>query len=142
MAVFVTPLGPPNASHSPLICSASSRVGASISAMAPSPGCSRGCATMCVIAGSAKQRVLPEPVAARPMRSHPLSATGQHWLWIGVGARKFVASMSAVRNSGNAASRNVRTGLGAVPPETCTRCFRRQAAASSALIAVTAGCSM
>eukprot|EP00962_Isochrysis_galbana_P026502 scaffold8227_cov119-Isochrysis_galbana.AAC.6 len=77
MAVLVTPEEAPKRSHSPLVCRASSRVGDRTSAMGPSPGCMWGCALMCTIIGSAKQSVLPEPVAARPITSRPLSAIGQ-----------------------------------------------------------------
>ena len=39
--VFLTPEAAPNFSHSPWICSASSRVGASTSAIGPSPACKK-----------------------------------------------------------------------------------------------------
>jgi hypothetical protein len=40
---FLMPLLQPNLSHSTLICTASSRVGAITSTIGPSPGCKYGC---------------------------------------------------------------------------------------------------
>ena len=78
----------PNFRDSSRICTASSRVGAIVSTMGPSPGLRYGCALMCTIAGSMNASVLPEPVDARPIMSRPRSAIGHPCAWIGVGAGK------------------------------------------------------
>ncbi len=99
----------PNLVHSCWIWTASSRVGARMRAIGPSPGWRRGClkkriqsvthapqrlqstdthALMCNMAGNAKEIVLPEPVWAIATRSRPLRAMGHDWHWMGVGAGK------------------------------------------------------
>jgi len=88
MHVFLTPDEAPNLSHSSLICTASSRVGERTSVMGPSPGDRYGWALMWIIAGSRKDRVLPEPVAEMPTMFLPSRAMGQPWDWMGVGAVK------------------------------------------------------
>eukprot|EP00964_Phaeocystis_antarctica_P123588 scaffold87284_cov67-Phaeocystis_antarctica.AAC.3 len=50
--------------------------------------------------------------------SYPLSAIGQAWLWMAVGLGKPLRSSSIVTDSGKAASRKVRTGLGELSSET------------------------
>ncbi len=63
------------------ICSASSRVGARISARTPRPGwVARRCRM-----GSMKAAVLPVPVWARPIRSRPARTGGMACCWMGVG---------------------------------------------------------
>mmetsp|Transcript_13120 Transcript_13120/g.25790 ORF Transcript_13120/g.25790 Transcript_13120/m.25790 type:complete len:349 (-) Transcript_13120:590-1636(-) len=69
----------PNLSHSALICTASSRVGASTRTMGPSPRFRYGWALMCTIEGSRNAQVFPDPVSAIPIMSRPDSATGQPW---------------------------------------------------------------
>ena len=71
-------------------------MGASTSAIGPSPGARSGClesrvsknatgkfakayALMCNIAGRAKEIVLPEPVCAMATTSRPLRAIGHAW---------------------------------------------------------------
>lgn len=75
------------------IWTASSRVGAMMSTIGPSPGASRGCALMWIIAGREKAIVFPDPVAETALhesvqsdtglctytRSRPERAIGQDW---------------------------------------------------------------
>lgn len=58
------------------ICCTSSRVGAMMRAMGPSPSRSSGWSRMCRNMGSTKARVLPLPVLAMPMQSRPLMMIG------------------------------------------------------------------
>ena len=44
--------------------------------------------------GSPKARVLPDPVAAMPIRSWPESMIGQHWAWMGDGWEKVLVHSS------------------------------------------------
>jgi hypothetical protein len=85
--------GPPRTSLS--ICCASSRVGASTSARGPSPDRMGGWFKQCWIMGMAKLAVLPLPVSAQPRMSHPDSATGMPWHWMGVGVSYLCAEMSS-----------------------------------------------
>lgn len=73
---------------------------------------------MCNMAGSANEIVLPLPVWAIATTSRPLSAIGQAWHWIGVGAGKPCARMEVMRYSGNPTSSKAVTGLGMLRP--CT----------------------
>ena len=68
----------PNLSASSLICTASSRVGASTHIVGPARGSLR-VAAQCMKPGSRKPHVLPDPVLAMAMRSAPRSATGHAW---------------------------------------------------------------
>jgi hypothetical protein len=77
----------PNLSASALICMASSRVGASTSTVGPARG-SRRVALMCMMPGSRKPQVLPEPVLAMATQSRPDSAMGHAMAWMGVGDLK------------------------------------------------------
>jgi len=83
--VFLMPDDLPNLSASSLICTASSRVGASTSRVGPPRGSLR-VAFMCSMPGSRKPHVLPDPVLAIDTISLPWQAMGQDWAWMGVGS--------------------------------------------------------
>ena len=119
----------PKASHCSLICTASSRVGASSSAIGPSPGRRCGCATMCTTAGSTKPSVFPSPCS--PARSvEPRQRERPRLAWIGVGAANPRPRAPRSRTRGTP-PKNVRAGAGSArrprgPPVTRTRCWWRQ----------------
>ena len=83
--VLRMPAERPNLSASSLICTASSRVGASTSMLGPARGSVR-VAMICRKPGSRKPQVLPLPVLAMATRSRPSSAIGHDCAWMGVGA--------------------------------------------------------
>ena len=70
------------------ICTASSRVGARISARAVFGRRLSPSAMIFDRIGSAKAAVLPEPVWAMPNRSRPSSCAGMALIWIGFGSMK------------------------------------------------------
>ena len=57
--------------------------------MGPSPRARYGWLLMCTMAGSMKERVLPEPVSAIPIILRPDMAMGHPCAWIAVGFSKF-----------------------------------------------------
>ena len=65
------------------------------------------------MAGSRKASVLPEPVAATPMRLRPEKAMGQPCDWMGVGLLKPLRSIASEMKDGKSACPKLMMGLGA-----------------------------
>mmetsp|Transcript_67158 Transcript_67158/g.205655 ORF Transcript_67158/g.205655 Transcript_67158/m.205655 type:complete len:225 (-) Transcript_67158:13-687(-) len=84
------PAGLANFFASASICTASSRVGA-MTSIRGEPD--RRSFMILAQAGNRNPSVLPEPVLATPMRSRPITATGQAYCWMGLGAWKPAWSM-------------------------------------------------
>ena len=95
----------PKRSSSSPIWSASSRVGARMSARVPVLPASRS------MMGKRKAAVLPVPVAAVPMTSLPASAGGMAWDWMGVGCSKPARSSACSDFSESFRSAKVVTDL-------------------------------
>mmetsp|Transcript_3839 Transcript_3839/g.9611 ORF Transcript_3839/g.9611 Transcript_3839/m.9611 type:complete len:289 (-) Transcript_3839:400-1266(-) len=85
-AVHSIPMGLANFLISLLICCTSSRVGAMMRAMGPSPWARGGWSLTCRSMGSTNASVLPLPVLAMPMQSRPLMMQGRACAWMGRGA--------------------------------------------------------
>mmetsp|Transcript_4028 Transcript_4028/g.12915 ORF Transcript_4028/g.12915 Transcript_4028/m.12915 type:complete len:246 (+) Transcript_4028:310-1047(+) len=102
------------------ICSASSRVGAMMSARGPSsPTRSRmraGSPRMYSTMGMTNAAVLPEPVSAMPMMSRLRCPIGMACIWIGVGFSYPASRIARIRRSSMLLSAHDRMGLAARPP--------------------------
>mmetsp|Transcript_88815 Transcript_88815/g.246726 ORF Transcript_88815/g.246726 Transcript_88815/m.246726 type:complete len:472 (+) Transcript_88815:423-1838(+) len=100
------------------ICIASSRTGASTRAMGVTACRNKGrWASMCTMAGSRYDRLLPLPGRAMPTRSCPPSARGSTCAWMGTGASMPVALSASSTYSGSTpwSSSKVTTGGNSQP---------------------------
>ena len=119
-----------------LVCLASSREGARISASGPSPPLSGSLASSCsasMMAGSENARVLPEPVNAIPIRSRPERMTGRPCIWMGVGREMPLEARTRRTGPGARVCSKSTTGAGRCSPSTTMRCLSRIACASSSV---------
>lgn len=130
--MFLNPPERPNLSASSLICTASSRVGASTAIVGPTRG-SLLVAAQCVKPGSKNPHVLPDPVLAIEIRSEPLRATAQDWAWMGVGALYPARWISRMISGEKPALSKVCKGSGTCPPRdtTVSSCFLRYSSGES-----------
>ena len=128
--MFLNPPDLPNLSASSLICTASSRVGASTAMVGPTRG-SRRVAAQCMNPGSRNPHVLPEPVLAIEIRSDPRRATAHDWAWIGVGAAYPARWISRMISGEKPTESKVCSGSGTCPPRdtTVSSCFLRYSSA-------------
>ena len=100
------------------ICWHSSRVGARIIAMGPSPLPDCSWRDTCIIIGHTYAKVLPLPVFAIPTTSLPERAAGRPIAWMGVGFSNWFFTMSRLRVSSMLRWPKLTMGLGTSAPAT------------------------
>mmetsp|Transcript_22898 Transcript_22898/g.63275 ORF Transcript_22898/g.63275 Transcript_22898/m.63275 type:complete len:230 (+) Transcript_22898:1843-2532(+) len=114
--VLRMPAARPNLSASLLICTASSRVGASTSSWGPWRKSLWPAFLMCIMPGSKKPHVLPLPVLLTATMSRPPKSTGQAEAWMGVGDVKPACVNLPMMSAGKPASVKLCRGTTASAP--------------------------